>query len=80
MRIHRLELSNVRGIEHLVLDELPETGVVVIHGENEAGKSTIVEALDVVLTPKNTVADPSAFVPCNRWARTWPRKSRLNLA
>ena len=32
MRIHRLELTNVRGIEHLVLDELPETGVVVIHG------------------------------------------------
>ncbi|MDU7566394.1 ATP-binding protein, partial [Corynebacterium sp.] len=53
MRIHRLELNNVRGIEHLVLDELPETGVVVIHGENEAGKSTIVEALDVVLTEKH---------------------------
>ena len=54
MRIHRLELTNVRGIEHLVLDELPETGVVVIHGENEAGKSTIVEALDVVLTEKHS--------------------------
>ena len=50
MRIHRLELTNVRGIEHLVLDELPETGVVVIHGENEAGKSTIVEALDVAVS------------------------------
>ena len=54
MRIHRLELTNVRGIEHLALDELPETGVVVIHGENEAGKSTIVEALDVVLTEKHS--------------------------
>ena len=54
MRIHRLELNNVRGIEHLVLDGLPETGVVVIHGENEAGKSTIVEALDVVLTEKHS--------------------------
>jgi len=54
MRIHRLELTNVRGIEHLVLDDLPETGVVVIHGENEAGKSTIVEALDVVLTEKHS--------------------------
>ena len=54
MRIHRLELTNVRGIEHLVLDELPDTGVVVIHGENEAGKSTIVEALDVVLTEKHS--------------------------
>ncbi|MBK4143120.1 AAA family ATPase [Corynebacterium macginleyi] len=54
MRIHSLEIKNVRGIEHLVLDDLPETGVVVIHGENEAGKSTIVEALDVVLTEKHT--------------------------
>ena len=54
MRIHRLELNNVRGIEHLVLDDLPESGVVVIHGENEAGKSTIVEALDVVLTEKHS--------------------------
>ena len=54
MRIHCLELTNVRGIEHLVLDDLPETGVVVIHGENEAGKSTIVEALDVVLTEKHS--------------------------
>ena len=54
MRIPRLELTNVRGIEHLVLDDLPETGVVVIHGENEAGKSTIVEALDVVLTEKHS--------------------------
>ena len=53
MRIHSLEIKNVRGIEHLVLDDLPETGVVVIHGENEAGKSTIVEALDVVLTEKH---------------------------
>ena len=30
MRIHRLELNNVRGIEHLVLDELPET-LCLIH-------------------------------------------------
>ncbi|WP_284805837.1 AAA family ATPase [Corynebacterium rhinophilum] len=60
MRIHSLEIKNVRGIEHLVLDDLPETGVVVIHGENEAGKSTIVEALDVVLTEKHT-ARPSGI-------------------
>ena len=75
MRIHRLELINVRGIEHLALDELPETGVVVIHGKNEAGKSTIVEALDVVLT-ETIAAAPSAFAPCSRWARTLPRKLR----
>lgn len=50
MLIHSLRLTNVRGIEHLELRELPETGVIVIHGDNEAGKSTIMDALRVVLT------------------------------
>ncbi|MGV0325482.1 AAA family ATPase [Corynebacterium confusum] len=49
MRIHSLELRNVRAIEHLKLEDLPGHGVVVIHGDNEAGKSTLVEAIDVVL-------------------------------
>lgn len=50
MLIHSLRLTNVRGVEHLELTELPETGVIVIHGDNEAGKSTIMDALRVVLT------------------------------
>lgn len=56
MRLHSLEIWNVRGVEHLRIEQLPETGVVVIHGENEAGKSTIVEAIDTVLTEKHTGA------------------------
>ena len=75
MRIHRLELTNVRGIEHLVLDELPETGVVVIHGENEAGKSTIVEALDVVLTEKHS-GRSKRIRSLQPVGRTLPRKLR----
>ncbi|WIM68604.1 AAA family ATPase [Corynebacterium breve] len=53
MRIHSLTLDNVRGIEHLELADLPETGVIVIHGENEAGKSTILDALDAVLNQRH---------------------------
>ena len=53
MRIHYLQIDNVRGIDHLELKDLPETGVVVIHGDNEVGKSTLAEAIDVVLTEKH---------------------------
>jgi predicted ATPase len=47
MRIHRLTLRNYRAISEYRLD-LPESGVVVIEGENEVGKSSIAEALWVV--------------------------------
>lgn len=53
MRIHSLTIDNVRGIEHLELSGLPETGVIVIHGDNEQGKSTIMDALHVVLNQKH---------------------------
>lgn len=53
MRIHSLEMRNVRAVEHLVLDDLPDTGVIVIHGDNEEGKSTILDALHVVLSQKH---------------------------
>ncbi|MDY3127910.1 MAG: AAA family ATPase [Corynebacterium sp.] len=49
MRFHSIELFNVRGIKHLKLDNIPATGVVVVHGPNEAGKSTIAEAINMVL-------------------------------
>ena len=54
MLLHSVELNNVRGVEHLEVKDLPETGVVVIGGPNEAGKSTLVEAIDFVLTEKHT--------------------------
>ncbi|HAT6532524.1 TPA: AAA family ATPase [Corynebacterium striatum] len=68
MRLHSIEIHNVRGVEHLRVDELPETGVVVIHGENEAGKSTIVEAIDTVLTEKHSGASKKikALKPVHR--------------
>ncbi len=53
MRIHSLTLENFRGVEKLELRDLPETGVIVIHGDNEQGKSTILDALDGVLNEKH---------------------------
>ena len=53
MRIHSLTIENFRGIERLTLEELPETGVIVIHGDNEQGKSTILDALHAALYEKH---------------------------
>lgn len=53
MRIHSLSIDNFRGIEHLALEELPDTGVIVIHGDNEQGKSTILDALHAALYEKH---------------------------
>lgn len=62
MKIHALELTNVRGVDHLELRDLPDSGVIIIHGENEAGKSTILDALHAVLNEghkaKNKVIRP----------------------
>ncbi|OLT25171.1 hypothetical protein BJF82_05205 [Kytococcus sp. CUA-901] len=53
MRIHALEVKDFRGIDHYRL-EVPEAGVLVVEGPNEAGKSTLVRALDMLLTEKAT--------------------------
>ena len=44
MRIHRLTVRNFRGVADRTI-ELPETGTTVIVGDNEVGKSSLVEAL-----------------------------------
>lgn len=53
MRIHSLTLTNYRGVEHLSLTGLPQTGVIVISGNNEQGKSTVLEALHNLLHVKH---------------------------
>lgn len=52
MRIHRIEVQDLRGVEHAVLADVPEAGVLVLEGPNEAGKSTMLKALDMLLTEK----------------------------
>lgn len=79
MRIHGLNLHNIRGISQLELSELPETGVVVIHGDNEAGKSTIMDAIDACLNYKYSgfPKDIKSLVPAD--GSGWP-EIRLDLS
>lgn len=55
MKLHRMSLRNYRGIAHRDI-ELPENGVVVISGANEIGKSSMIEALDLLLDAKDRSA------------------------
>ena len=52
MRLHRLVLTNYRGISHREI-EFPDRGVVVVCGANEVGKSSMIEALDLLLEAKD---------------------------
>lgn len=48
LTVHSLTLDHVAGIDHARLD-LPDTGVVVVHGPNESGKSTLLTAFRLLL-------------------------------
>src|SRR3954454_9922621 len=52
MKLHRLVLTNYRGIAHREI-EFPDQGVVVVCGANEIGKSSMIEALDLLLESKD---------------------------
>jgi hypothetical protein len=52
MKLHRLVLTNYRGIAHREI-EFPDRGVVVISGPNEIGKSSMIEALDLLVNSKD---------------------------
>lgn len=49
MILHRLRLTDFRGVEDREIT-FPERGVVVVHGPNEIGKSSMLEALDLLLS------------------------------
>ena len=53
MRIHRLRLSNVKGVTDREV-AFPDHGVIVLEGPNEIGKTTMIEALDVLLEEKDS--------------------------
>lgn len=48
MRIYKIKIDNFRGIKHA--DIFLEKEVLLI-GDNDSGKSTIIEAIDLVLGP-----------------------------
>ncbi len=52
MKLHRLVLTNYRGIAHRDI-EFPDHGVVVVSGANEIGKSSMIEALDLLLESRD---------------------------
>lgn len=52
MILHRLRLTNFRGVAHRDI-AFPDHGVVVVCGPNEIGKSSMLEALDLLLTYKD---------------------------
>ena len=52
MKLHRLVLTNYRGITHREV-EFPDRGVVVVSGANEIGKSSMIEALDLLMNSKD---------------------------
>lgn len=47
-RFDRVEIENFRGLKHLALD-FPKRGVLAIVGPNNAGKSTILDAIAMVM-------------------------------
>jgi hypothetical protein len=55
VKLHRLVLRNYRGITYRDI-EFPDHGVVVISGANEIGKSSMIEALDLLLHSKDRSA------------------------
>jgi chromosome segregation ATPase len=67
VRVHRLKVVNFRGVVERDV-EFADTGVTVIEGENEAGKSSMVEALDLLLTTrdKSSKASVRAVQPSGR--------------
>ncbi|BBY31169.1 ATP-binding protein [Mycolicibacterium sediminis] len=52
MKLHRLTLRNYRGITFRDI-EFPDRGIVVVSGANEIGKSSMIEALDLLLDAKD---------------------------
>lgn len=64
MKLHRLVLTNYRGVTHREI-EFPDHGVVVVSGDNEIGKSSMIEAFDLLLHSKDrsTKKDVKAVKP-----------------
>jgi chromosome segregation ATPase len=52
MKLHRLVLTNYRGVSRREV-EFPDRGVVVVSGANEIGKSSMMEALDLLFAAKD---------------------------
>lgn len=48
MRIHRIRIDSFKGVRDRAV-EFPDTGITVLQGRNESGKSSMIEAFDLLL-------------------------------
>ncbi|WP_144793004.1 hypothetical protein [Kocuria palustris] len=48
MRIHRIRVDSFKGVRERTV-EFPDTGITVLQGRNESGKSSMIEAFDLLL-------------------------------
>lgn len=53
MKVHRLHIENFKAIERREVS-IPDSGVLVLHGRNEVGKTSIIEAFDVLVRHKDS--------------------------
>lgn len=53
MRLHRLALTDFKGIERREIT-FPDSGVLVVEGRNEVGKTSMIEALDLLFEHKDS--------------------------
>jgi hypothetical protein len=53
MRIRRIKVHNYAGIDEAEV-MFPDTGITIIEGDNEVGKTSMIEAIDMVLTYLDT--------------------------
>lgn len=61
MRLHGLHLRDVKGVQERTVD-FPDSGVVVIEGPNEIGKTTLLEAFDLLLDSRAKASSRSRAV------------------
>ena len=72
MKLHRLSVTNYRGIAHRDIT-FPDRGVVVVSGANEIGKTSMIEALDLLRPIYQKTAAYGHFgreLPEFTWERT----------
>lgn len=53
MKLHRISLTHFKGVNQRDI-EFPNHGVTVVVGHNESGKSSLIEALDLLLDQKHS--------------------------
>ena len=63
MIIHRVAAENVLKYGRLILEDLPEQGVIAVSGRNEAGTSSIGETSPTARRPNTVFAAQHSVVP-----------------